>query len=112
MTPDDLDRILSSEDPLEVSSGFAMSVMDAVRRQASEPPRLAFPWVRFAMGLVACSVMALTGVVLLTRLEMPSVALTATLSTLGAIAPELGYATAVLLVSVALASLPRLLARE
>ena len=47
MTPDDLDRILSSEDPLEVSSGFAMSVMDAVRRQieGAKVKRLIRDWL-------------------------------------------------------------------
>jgi hypothetical protein len=43
MTPDDLDRILSSEDLLEPSSDFAMDVMDAVRQQAAEPSPLQFP---------------------------------------------------------------------
>ena len=42
----DLDRILSSKGDIVPSSGFASSVMDAVRRTASEPPPISFPWVR------------------------------------------------------------------
>jgi hypothetical protein len=65
MTPDDLDRILSSEDLLEPSSEFAMEVMAAVRRHAAEPSPLLFPWFRFAAGLAASGAMAVAGTVLL-----------------------------------------------
>jgi hypothetical protein len=101
MTPDDLDRILSAEDLIEPSSGFAMNVMDAVRAQAAEPPPRRFPWTRFATGLAGCGVMAMTGTILLSRFD----------ATLSGIAPELAYATAALLVSLGLLSLPRLLGR-
>jgi hypothetical protein len=40
MTPDDLERILSSEDLLEPSSDFAMDVMAAVRLSCCCPRRL------------------------------------------------------------------------
>ena len=111
MMPDDLDRILSSEDLLEASSGFTANVMEAVRRQASEPPPLRFPWLRFATGLVACGVMAMTGTVLMPRLETTFAAMITPLTPLGAVLPELGYAAAALLVSLGLAIAPRLLRR-
>jgi hypothetical protein len=109
MTPDDMDRILSSEEPLEPSSGFAMSVMDAVRRQAEEPPPLPFPWTRFAAGMGACGVMAWTGTLVLPRF---AASLSAPLATLGAILPQLGYSAAAVILSLGLAALPRLLAHR
>jgi hypothetical protein len=109
MTPDDLDRILASEEPLEPSSGFAMNVMDAVRRQAAEPPPPPFPWSRFAAGLGACGVMAWTGSLVLPRFAAP---LSVPLAALGAIAPQLGYAAAAVILSLGLAALPRLLAHR
>jgi hypothetical protein len=112
MTPDNLDRILSSEDRLEPSSGFATKVMDAVRRQAAEPPPLPFPWFRFAVGLAACGVMAGTGTVLLPRFETSFAVMAGPLAPLADVGPELGYATAALLLSLGLAFLPRLIARR
>ena len=112
MTPDDLERILSSEDLLEPSAGFAMKVMESVRGQAAEPPPLPFPWFRFAVGLAGCSVMAGAGTVLLQRFETTLVAMAAPLAPLVGVAPELGYATAALLLSLGLVFLPRLIARQ
>jgi hypothetical protein len=40
---DDLDRILSGEDSLEPSAGFAAAVMTTVRGQAEAPPPAASP---------------------------------------------------------------------
>jgi hypothetical protein len=68
---DDLDRMLSKRDEIVPSSGFVMSVMDAVRReaQASEPtpiPPLAFPWLRALPifgALAAVLVMLIAGIV-------------------------------------------------
>ena len=57
MTPDDLDRILSSEEPLVPSSGFAAAVMESVRAATTAPPPLPFPWRRFLLGLLAVSVL-------------------------------------------------------
>ena len=59
MTPDDLDRILASEELLVPSSGFAASVLERVRESAAAPP-LPFPWRRFLLGLLAT--LALGGV--------------------------------------------------
>ncbi|HSS50049.1 MAG TPA: hypothetical protein VLX28_14020, partial [Thermoanaerobaculia bacterium] len=58
MIPDDLDRILASEEPLLPSSGFAASVMEQVRETAAAPPPLPFPWLRFLLGLAAVSALA------------------------------------------------------
>jgi hypothetical protein len=110
MTPDDIDQILSSEDLLEPSSDFVMDVMAAVRRPA-EPPRLTFPWFRFVAGVAASVVMAAAGTVLMLR-AAPVLTLTAApLAPLAAIAPEFGYAMAVMLLSLGLAAVPRLLIR-
>jgi hypothetical protein len=52
MRKDELDRILAEEEILP-SSGFTGSVMDAVRREATALPPIAFPWKRALPGLVA-----------------------------------------------------------
>ena len=49
---DEMDRILSGEDEILPSSGFTVSVMDAVRREAAAPPPIPFPWKRALPGLV------------------------------------------------------------
>src|SRR6202043_1907907 len=48
----EIDRILSREDEILPSSGFTVSVMDAVRREAAAPPPIPFPWKRALPGLV------------------------------------------------------------
>ena len=48
----EIDRILSREDEILPSSGFAVSVMDAVRYEAAAPPPIPFPWKRALPGLV------------------------------------------------------------
>jgi hypothetical protein len=50
---DDIDRVLSNEDSIVPSSGFAASVMEAVRREAEIPPPIPFPWKRALPGLVS-----------------------------------------------------------
>jgi hypothetical protein len=50
---EEIDRALSVEDGIVPSSGFAFSVMDAVRCDAGAPP-IAFPWKRALPGLVCC----------------------------------------------------------
>ena len=57
MKQDELDRALanlSNEDAILPSSGFAASVMDAVRREALAPPPLPFPWKRALPCFAAC----------------------------------------------------------
>jgi len=55
---DEMNRILSREDEILPSSGFAVSVMDAVRREAAAPPPIPFPWKRAVPGLVAAGLAA------------------------------------------------------
>jgi hypothetical protein len=50
-----IDYILSREDEILPSSGFAISVMDAVRREAAAPPPIAFPWKRALPGMVVAA---------------------------------------------------------
>ena len=59
---DEIDRILLREDEIRPSSGFAASVMDAVRREALAPPQIPFPWKR------ALPVMVVGGIALLLTL--------------------------------------------
>jgi hypothetical protein len=55
MSDDDLDRLLSEKDDIVPSSGFASSVMDAVRREATAPPPIPFPWKRALPGVVGAA---------------------------------------------------------
>ena len=48
----EINSILSLEDEILPSSGFTVSVMDAVRREAASPPPIPFPWKRALPGLV------------------------------------------------------------
>lgn len=64
MTDDDLDQVLGPEDEIVPSSGFAAGVMEAVRREASAPLPLPFPWKRALPGLAA-AVLALAGFLIL-----------------------------------------------
>ena len=67
---DDLERLLSKDDALVPSSGFASSVMDAVQRAADEPPPLRFPWWRFIVGVVGCVVWAGAAINMLGELDL------------------------------------------
>jgi hypothetical protein len=49
---EEVDRMLSSEDEILPSSGFAVAVMDAVRREAAAPPPIPFPWKRALPGMI------------------------------------------------------------
>ena len=53
MEPDELDRWLSDDEAIVPSSGFAAAAMEAVRREASAPPAIPFPWIRALPGLAA-----------------------------------------------------------
>jgi hypothetical protein len=53
MRHDDFDRIRSTEQESIPSSGFVVSVMDAVRHEAAAPPPIPFPWKRALPGLSA-----------------------------------------------------------
>ena len=53
MRNDDVDKILSRNTDIIPSSGFADSVMHAVRSEAAAPPPLPFPWKRALPGFAA-----------------------------------------------------------
>ncbi len=92
MSDSDLDRILSNEEEILPSSGFAASVMEAVQREAAAPPPIPFPWKRALPGLCAATLALIaviaTSIQLLSRaLAHPSTAAkwhTAILATLEA----------------------------
>src|SRR5215208_4256108 len=86
----DFDRVLSSADDLVPSSGFAASVMDAVRDAAGARPLLPFPWVRFIAGVWACLVTAAAVFLAIDYVDVSAVS--GALREAGA---ELGYAIAV-----------------
>jgi hypothetical protein len=73
---EEIDRILSREDEILPSSGFAVSVMDAVRREAAAPPPIPFPWKRALPGLVvagfALALVLVAGVVAIAQLGKAS----------------------------------------
>jgi hypothetical protein len=54
MTDEELDNVLAEEGQVVPSSGFVASVMEAVRREASTPPPIPFPWTRALPGLAVC----------------------------------------------------------
>jgi hypothetical protein len=68
---EEIDRVLSLKDEILPSSGFAASVMDAVRREAAAPPPIPFPWKRALPGLVAAgfalALVLVAGVVAITQ---------------------------------------------
>lgn len=69
-TPDELDCLFAEHfwpaGELASSSGFAASVMEAVKSEASAPRPIAFPWRRALPGIVVLfCVMATVGVLLL-----------------------------------------------
>ena len=53
----DFDHILSKEEQILPSSGFAASVMEAVQREAAAPPPIPFPWKRALPGICAAGLM-------------------------------------------------------
>jgi hypothetical protein len=103
---DDLERILSSPDELEPSAGFLDAVLAATERELA-PPRLPFPWVRFAVGVSACLAMALSGAMLLTPLVANA---GPWLERLRPVATNLACGGLAVALSLAMARLPRLFA--
>ncbi len=75
---EEIDRILSREEEILPSSGFAVSVMDAVRREAAAPPPIPFPWKRALPGMVVggfvLALVLVTGVVDIAQLVRASTA--------------------------------------
>lgn len=62
MNDPEIDNILSKQDEIVPSSGFVVSVMDAVRREAAAPPPIPFPWKR-ALPVLLLAALAVTLVV-------------------------------------------------
>lgn len=62
MNNDEVDRILAQRDDIQPSSGFAASVMEAVREEAAAPPPIPFPWKR-ALPVLLVAALALAVVV-------------------------------------------------
>ena len=55
MSHEEVDRILSKQEEILPSSGFANSVMQAVRQEAAVPPPIPFPWKHALPGIVAAA---------------------------------------------------------
>ena len=72
MTPEELDRILSSEETLEPSSGFASKSWLPCAGRLKQPAPLRFPWWRFAAGIAASGGMAVGATVLLLQSDVLS----------------------------------------
>jgi hypothetical protein len=94
---DDLDRLLSSDDPVQPSARFVTSVMEAIGDVATEPPPLPFPWGRFAAGLLACATWAACGVWLVDLDTLPL--FSNSVAVLASVGNELGYASAAIVAS-------------
>ena len=58
MKDEQIDGIMSAEEALAPSAGFAAAVMEAVLRESSAPPPIPFPWRR-AVGLLFVAGLAL-----------------------------------------------------
>ena len=74
---DELDRMLSPQDEIVPSSGFAASVMEAVQHEAAASEPIPFPWLRALpvfVAMVAVVAMLVAGFVELAG--MPAVATT------------------------------------
>ncbi len=46
MKTEQIDRALSSEEPVKPSAGFTSAVMTSVLRESAAPPPIPFPWMR------------------------------------------------------------------
>ena len=83
MRYEDFDRLLSSEESIVPSSGFVDAVMQAVRREATAPPPISFPWKCALPGLGLAGLMVVimviaplpttrAGIALLTSTHLPA----------------------------------------
>ena len=112
MMPDELDEILRSDETIEPSPGFMGAVMGAVYQESTEPPPLRFPWSRFGIGVAACAVMTGSAGALWSRVEVSAPRALLHLASLNSVLPQLAYATATILITLVLLSLPRLTGRD
>jgi len=53
VTPEDIDRMLADDEEVVPSTGYEALVMEAVLRELTTPPPLAFPWLRALPGFMA-----------------------------------------------------------
>jgi hypothetical protein len=88
MNQDQLDRTLSGEAEIVPTSGFVSGVMAAVRREASAPPPIPFPWKRALPGLAAGALAFLMMIIVLVKNFRPA-ASTTTSSLQGRLLPIL-----------------------
>ena len=58
---EELDCALSTEEEIVPSAGFTDAVMEAVRREATTPPPISFPWKCVLPGLALAVFAALAG---------------------------------------------------
>lgn len=112
MTPEDLDRILSSRDTIQPSSAFTRNVMAAVHRAAEDEQPVPFPWLRFAVGVGASGVMAAAGTVLLTQSGISAASLPAFVAPVAGIGFELACTAGAIVLTTAIALIPRFLSRS
>jgi hypothetical protein len=112
MMPDELDEILRSDEAIEPSPGFVSAVMRTVYRESAEPPPLRFPWSRFGVGVAACALMTASAGTLWSRVEVSAPRVLIHLASLNSVLPQLAYATATILITLVLLSLPRLTGRD
>ena len=79
---DEFDRIMSEEEILP-SSGFAASVMEAVRREAAAPPPIPFPWKRALPGALfaAATLIGILAICLMKLFDSSSLAQPVSVST-------------------------------
>jgi hypothetical protein len=95
---DELDDILSQQIQIIPSRGFVMSVMDEVKREATAPPPIPFPWKPALPGLVLAALGLVSLVVAV--VEAPSAEAQTFVLTFGtANVMEAGWVAAALLFS-------------
>ncbi len=71
MREDEIDQVLASQfAEIEPSSGFALSVMRAVRAEAAAPPPIPFPWRRAVPGIAGAAVAVAWGLAEFVRLAL------------------------------------------
>jgi|WetSurMetagenome_2_1015567.scaffolds.fasta_scaffold55625_2 hypothetical protein len=59
MNPNNLDKILSSENRIEPSSAFTENVMLRVQAEALRSQQKPFPWIRFAASMLIMTVLSI-----------------------------------------------------
>jgi hypothetical protein len=59
MNPDNLDKILLSEKRIEPSSAFMENVMLRVQAEALRSQQKPFPWIRFAISMLALTILSI-----------------------------------------------------